>query len=402
MCKAHPVEEPEEPSPLTVAVEATALLGVQTGVGRFCGAALGALAGRRDVAVRAFAVSWRRRHHLRPVLPAGVEARQRAMPARPLLAAWRRGLDLPVEWWVGRCDVVHGTNFVVPPARRAARVVTVHDLTTVRYPELCDGPTRQFPDLVRRALAEGAWVHTPSVAVADEVVADLGADPARVRAVHHGLPPLAAPAPGSIAQHLPLPEGTHRYILSVGTVEPRKDHPLLVAAFDELAARFDDLALVLVGPDGWGASALDEALARCRARHRVVRTGYLPDPVLARAMAEATALAYPSRYEGFGFPPLEAMARGVPVVATAVGALPEVLADGAALVPPSDQSSLTAALAAVVEGRDPAGGPVSALVERGRRRAASFSWDACADGLVGLYRLAAADRRAGRTARRRR
>lgn len=375
--------------PLAVAVEATALLGVRTGVGRFCASALAALAERPDLRVQAFAVSWRRRQALPPALPAGVVARQRAMPARPLLAAWRHGLSLPVEWWVGPVSVVHGTNFVVPPTARAARVVTVHDLTTVRFPELCDRATRHFPALVRRAIATGAWVHTPSQAVADEVVAELGADPARVRAVHHGLPRPAAPAGGPLARHLALPEGAGRYVVAVGTVEPRKDYPLLVQAFEAVASQRPDLALVLVGPDGWGSAALDDALARCRVRRRIVRTGFLPDAVLSRVLAEARVLAYPSRYEGFGFPPLEAMALGVPVVATAVGALPEVLGDGAVLVPPADVDALADALAAVVDGSDPTGGGVDALVARGRRRAASFTWEACASGLVALYREAA-------------
>lgn len=375
---------------LRVAVEATALLGVRTGVGRFCELALGALADRPALEVSAFAVSWRRRQGLVSVVPAGVAVRQRAMPARPLLHSWARRPWPPVEWFVGPADVVHGTNFVVPPARGAARVVTVHDLTTVRYPELCDEATLAFPALVRRAIAEGAWVHTPSQAVADEVVAELGADPRRVHAVHHGLPPAVPPVGGPLAAVLQLPEGTARYVLSVGTVEPRKDLPGLVRAFDELAGAHPDLALVLAGPDGWGAGALHQALDGARHARRVVRTGFLAEEALSRVRAEAAVLAYPSRYEGFGFPPLEAMAAGVPVVATAVGALPEVLGDGAVLVAGGDSDALVAALDRVVRGDG-----VEDLVERGRRRAATFTWPACAAGLHALYTHAVDDMAAG-------
>lgn len=376
---------------LRVAVEATALLGTPTGVGRFCQLVLPALARRPELAVSAFAVSWRRRGWLDRHLPGGVTARQRAMPARPLQRMWARGPWPPVEWFVGGTDVVHGTNFVVPPARRAARVVTVHDLTTVRFPELCDRSTLAFPALVRRAISEGAWVHTPSQAVADEVVDLLGADPARVRAVHHGLPPAVEPSPGPLSRVLPLPEGADRYVLAVGTVEPRKDVPGLVRAFDRLAGDRPDLALVIAGPDGWGAGELADALTASRYRSRVVRTGWLDEPDLARVRAGATVLAYPSRYEGFGFPPLEAMAAGVPVVATAVPAVEEVVGDGALLVPPGDVEALAGALASVVDGDGPAD-----LVERGRRRAAGFTWDACAAGLSDLYRAARSDRTGGR------
>jgi glycosyltransferase involved in cell wall biosynthesis len=370
-------------APLRVAVEATALLGTRTGVGRFCELALQALAARPDVALSAFAVSWRRRHGLQAAVPAGVAVRQRPMPARPLLHAWAHHDWPPAEWFVGPADVVHGTNFVVPPTRGAARVVTVHDLTTVRFPEMCDAATLVFPAMVRRAVAGGAWVHTPSQAVADEVVAELGVDPGRVRAVHHGLPPAATPAPGPLDAVLTLPEGTRRYVLSVGTVEPRKDLPGLVAAFDRLAADHPDVALVVAGPDGWGADAFHRALAAARHASRVVRTGYLSDRELARVLGAAAVLAYPSRYEGFGFPPLEAMAAGVPVVATTAGALPEVVGDGAVLVPVGDRDALAGALDAVLRGDG-----VEELVARGRRRAASYSWEACAQGLVDLYRQA--------------
>lgn len=386
VCKARTVHRGDRDA-LSVAVEATALLGVRTGVGRFCQAVLPALCQRSELAVAAFAVTWRRRAALVDAAPAGVAVRQRAMPARPLHAAWQRWSWPPVEWFVGAADVVHGTNFVVPPTRRAARVVTVHDLTTVRFPELCDAGTARFPDLVRRAVADGAWVHTPSQAVADEVVACFGADPARVRAVHHGPPPVVAVPSGTHGDVVRLPDGTHRYVLAVGTIEPRKDHPTLVAAFDRVAADHPDVALVLAGPDGWGTARLAEALAACRHRDRVVRTGYVDDHSLARLVADAAVLAYPSRYEGFGFPPLEAMAAGVPVVATAVGALPEVVGDGALLVPPGDPDALAGTLHAVL-----GGGPVADLVARGRRRLAAFSWEACAAGLAEVYRAAAAER----------
>lgn len=376
---------------LAVALDATPLLGARTGVGEFC---VGALRGLADTApeagldVSAFAVTWRRRHRLPPLVPPGVRVVHRAMPARPLHLAWRHAGSPPVEWFIGRTDVVHGTNFVVPPTRRAARVVTVHDLTALRFPQLCDSSTLVFPGLVRRAVAEGAWVHTPSRFVADEVVAELGADPARVRAVPHGVPqrPERSSSPSANPAPLALPEGTTRYVLAVGTVEPRKDLPGLVRAFGELAPSRSDVALVLAGGDGWGAAALDDALAASPVASRVVRTGYVGDDMLAGLLHGAAVLAFPSVYEGFGFPPLEAMASGVPVVATAVGAVPEVVGDAGILVPGGDVDALAGALARVLD--DAA--LCADLVARGRHHASGFSWEACAVGLAALYREAAA------------
>ena len=141
-----------DPGRLSVGVDATPLLGAPTGVGAFCAGALSGLWARHDLEVSAFAVSWRRRRRIAALVPPGVPTGQRAMPARPLHASWRRFSQPPVEWFIGPHDVVHGTNFVVPPTRRAARVMTVHDLTVVLYPELCDPPTLAYPDLIRRCL----------------------------------------------------------------------------------------------------------------------------------------------------------------------------------------------------------------------------------------------------------
>jgi glycosyltransferase involved in cell wall biosynthesis len=362
---------------LRVALDATPLLGTRSGVGTFTACALDALAARPDLDLMAYAVSWRRRHGLVGLLPSGVTILDRPMPARPMNVAWRWTPGPAIEWWSGGLDVVHGTNFVVPPARRAARIVSVHDLTPLRFPELCQDATRHYPALIRRALATGAFVHTDSDFVAQEVIESFGAPPDRVRTVYLGVPAM------SVAAREPsvgVPGG--RFILAVGTVEPRKDYPTLVRAFDSLASTRPDLELVIVGADGWGREALDAALDRVRHRDRIVRMGWIGDARRDALLRAATVLAYPSRYEGFGLPPLEAMVAGTPVVATAAGALPEILGDGARLVPVGDADALAAALAGVVDDDD-----IRAdLVARGHRRAAAFSWSACADGLAKLYR----------------
>ncbi|HWD53210.1 MAG TPA: glycosyltransferase family 1 protein, partial [Acidimicrobiales bacterium] len=318
-----------DPGRLSVALDATPLLGRPTGVGAFCTGALGGLAARADLDLSAFAISWRRRREIGELVPPGVSSRQRVMFARPLHVAWTHLSFPPIEWFIGSHQVVHGTNFVVPPANDAAEVLTVHDLTVIRFPELCDRPTLEYPALIRRAVDRGVWVHTPSEFVATEVVEAFGIDPARVRPVHHGIP-ARPPATGTVP--FALPAGRTRYVLAIGTVEPRKDYPTLVEAFASVSRAHPEVALVIVGADGWGSERLADAIRSSPVSDRIVRPGYLDDAGLDATLREAAVLAYPSVYEGFGFPPLQAMAVGVPVVTTSVGAIPEVVGDGALLI----------------------------------------------------------------------
>ncbi len=369
---------------MRVALDATPLLGLPTGVGAFCYGASAALAQRPEVDVRAFAISWRRRRLIETHLPDGVTAHQRPMPARPLHALWTRGDVPPLEWFIGTTDVVHGTNFLVPPTRRAAAVVSVHDLTPLHHPELCDPATLAYPGLIRRALARGAWVHVDSAFVGDEVMEAFGADPSRVRVVNPGIPDLPVPTGAEAEAVLSrvLPAGVTRFCLAVGTAEPRKDLPGLVRSFGTVAGRLADVALVLAGPPGWGEQALDDAVAGSAARARIVRTGWTAPSDLAVLLARASVLAYPSLYEGFGFPPLQAMRAGVPVVATRAGSLPEVLGNAALLVDAGDHDGLAEAIATCLQ----EGEVRRRLVAAGTSWSARYSWGRCAEELVALYR----------------
>lgn len=374
---------------MRLALDTTSLIGARTGVGTFTAELVARLARDPSLEVTAFAVTRRGAGAMASALPPGVGVVRRPMVARPLRWCWMRGDLPPIEWWTGTVDVVHGPNFVVPPARRAAEVVTVHDLTCVRFPEMCTADVLQVPTLLRRALARGAWVHTVSSFVAAEVVDALGADPDRVVAVPNGAPP-AAP-PGDRDRLAPAGRrraGTDRYVLALGTLEPRKDLPTLVRAFDLLADDDPELALVLAGPDGWGAEAVTRAIAEARHGGRVRRLGWVSDTDRRGLLAGAAVVAYPSVYEGFGLPPLEALAEGTPVVATRAGALPEVLADAAEWADAGDATSVATALAAVLGRPDRA----AALVAAGQARLAAYSWDRTAAELTTLYARAAASR----------
>lgn len=390
-------------SPLRLAFDATACIGTPTGVGQFAHELLARAGASAHLDVTAFAVSWRGRDVLGERCPPGVSVTRRPMAARPLREAWKRANQPPIELWTGPIDVVHGPNFVVPPARLAAEVVTVHDLTPVRHPELCTSDTLAYPALIARAIDRGAWVHTPSRYVAAEVIEHFGAPPERVVPIHNGVTASPVDAAGaSDAVDKAAEEGRRlvghdEYILALGTIEPRKDLPALVEAFDLLADDHPRLALAVVGPDGWGVDAFESALRASVHRARVVRMGWVDADERAALLSGATALAYPSRYEGFGLPPLEAMAAGVPVVATDAGALPEVLGDAAELV--SAETIVRDRRRGIRELADAIGAVLdepatrrAARIEAGRKRASIYSWDRTFDEMLGLYRRADAER----------
>ena len=285
--------------------------------------------------------------------------------------------------------VVHATNpAAIPPRRRGQRlVVTVHDLAFVRHPEMFPRNWRMLYRAGLRTLARRAdAVLVPSAFTAHELREHSDVDAARVHVT-----PLASSLPLGTREDLDDTLGRlevpRPYVLSVGTLEPRKNQARLIRAYRRLAAEGRPHALVLNGPDGW----LDDEIRRELAVEgpgRVVRTHDLSRGDLDALYRGASVFAYPALYEGFGLPVVEAMARGVPTVAADTSSIPEVAGDGALLVDPLDETAIAGAIGRLLDddslARDLGG--------RGAERAAAFSWPETARATLRVYRHVAGTR----------
>jgi glycosyltransferase involved in cell wall biosynthesis len=355
---------------LRVLLDGTPLLGHRTGIGRYTAALAEELASMAVVDIRAVAFTVRGWRALRSVLPHGVRARGVPASARLMRACWLRGPFPPIELIAGPADVVHATNFVLPPAVRARGVLTVHDLAFLDAPEELPPTDRELPELVQRSAQRAAVVCTPTAAVARVVAERLAVPEERIAVTPLGVDAAwfaARPPSDPLRRRLGLPS---EYVLYVGAGGPRKGLDRLLRAH---AAAPSLPPLVIIGP---GPSGVDG---------RVLRTGYLSDVDLRSVVAGGSVLALPSRDEGFGLPVLEALACSVPVVCSDVPALREVSGGHAGLVPVGDVDALADALVRAVEA------PLSLEVHAARRaHAAEFTWRRCAESTVDAYRRAAA------------
>lgn len=362
---------------LRVAVDVTPLLGVRTGVYQCVEHLLAALPDAApDITVVPYVLSHAARRRAAD-LPPGT--RFFSIPAGVAIPAWAHA-DWPrVDRVLGDVDVVHGTNFVVPPTRRPS-TVTVHDAYCLLHPRRCHPSVRPFARAVKRAVDRGAWLHVSTRAVELDMI-DLYAAP-RIARVPFGVPDLG-PA-GS------LPDGVRSpYILAINSLDARKRHEHLVRAFRSVAPWHPELQLVIAGADGDAKDAVVRAIKELPTdvARRVVLTGQVSAPTRVALLRSARVLAYPSADEGFGFPVLEAMAAGVPVVASHVGGLPEVTRGAALLVPVEDDpGALVDALRHVVSDESKR----AHLRRLGLARVGEFSWTRHAEGMAALWRQAAA------------
>lgn len=283
-----------------------------------------------------------------------------------------------------RPDLFHGPAFDLPSGLSCPAVVTVHDIAFEIRPDWYPKPfVDHMRQVVRNALAQASCVIAVSRRTADDLVEKFGINADRVRVVHE------APAEESpvVARSTPSPASvTKQYFISIGVRQPRKNALGLLSAFRALREKNPGArpSLVLTLATECEDPAARAELSRMGPEHGVIALGHVPDDELSRLLAGARALVYPSRYEGFGLPVLEAMTAGIPVICSNAGALPEVAGDAAIVVPAGDVLALTEALERVLKDDE----LCRTMILKGHARALEFSWDTAAAETLDVYRAA--------------
>lgn len=320
--------------------------------------------------------------------PTAVRRRRLPLPDRYQTILWHRlHAPMAVEFLTGPLDIFHATNFLLPPVRRAQTLVTIHDLAFLVRPQFA------HPDLQRflrqeapRSLARADHILADSEASRQDAMRLFRLPPERITVVGAGVEARFRPLD---IDSLSLCEITQRYklpskpfVLSLSTLEPRKNFDGLIRAFVTARQRTAlDWHLVIAGNRGWLYEMIFSEVERLHASGFVHFPGFVDDADLPKLYNLADLFAFPSHYEGFGLPVLEALACGTPVLCTDTSSLPEIAGDAARLVPTGDEAALADALAELMT--DPAAR--NELARRGPAQAAPWTWAAAAKRLVEVY-----------------
>lgn len=369
---------------MRVCLEATSLLGPRSGVGHTAAALSRALVEvDEQTEVVLLPISWRGAGRLGRAASdhPRITPLNARVPARIAQWVWARSTWPPAELFCGKVDVFHGPNFMLPPLLKAAGVVTIHDLAFERVPEMCSEHVRTYSDSVPRSARRANRIIVPSRFVAGEVAAWLPAEANRIRVVPPGVRdafrrpggPLTPPRAEALGVRPP-------YVAFLGNLERRKNLDGLLTALELVRVRREDVQLVLLGSEGVGWNEIAERHEKLLGTKAVARLGYLPDGEVAALIRGAAAFVYPSLYEGFGMPVIEAMACRTPVIAARTSSLPESGGGHAQLVEPEDPHALAEAIEQTI-----AEPPDDEALDAARAWADGFTWTAAATRTLAVY-----------------
>lgn len=321
-----------------------------------------------------------------PRRKSGMTIRNYRIPPILLESLWNRLHLLPIETFTGKLDVFHTSDWLEPPSR-CPKVTTIHDLTVLKYPETFTA--RGGHDIVANQKRKLELVKKESkiiIAVSENTKQDivdlLKISEERIRVVYEAADEIFGKQEArSKKQEVMKKYGiSGKYILAVGTREPRKNLERVIEAYKLLLSQYPDLSLVIAGKYGWGDEKLNiknkQSLIPRNKKLKIL--GFVPKEDLVELYAGAEVFVYPSLYEGFGLPVLEAMASGCPVVTSNVSSLPEVAGDAGILVDPNNVEDIAQGIKKALEQREP-------LIKKGLVQASKFSWEKTAQETLKIY-----------------
>jgi glycosyltransferase involved in cell wall biosynthesis len=294
-----------------------------------------------------------------------------------------------------KIDLFHGAMAMLPLAVRMPTVVTIYDLVLEKFPETMHWKNwLSLKTLMRVSARKASKIIAISENTKKDIIDYFRIDEEKIRVIHLGINSQFSPQPDSNeAEVLSKYNLTGGYILSVGTLEPRKNFHRLINAYKMVASSGQKTPkLVIIGGQGWGNEELGKVVRESGLDERVRLAGYVPDEDLPILYRQAAAFVYPSLYEGFGLPPLEAMACGTPVITSNLSSIPEVVGDAAMLIDPYNTAEIAQAIASVLKNE----GLRDNLRTSGLARSRLFNWDKTARETLSLYREVIAESKAGR------
>ena len=383
---------------MRIGIDYTPAINQRAGIGRFTRGLVGALA--QIDHENEYVLVYARKSGTRGGMPARLfpdspNFSEKPLPVsdRTLNIIWHRlGLPLAVDYFTGPVDLFYSPDYALPPLRRGAAVVTVHDLSFLMVPECADAGVRAYLErVVPTSAATADFVTADSEHTRNDIVTLLDVPEERVGVVYGGIEPFFR----RVEDSAELENVRRRYrlhfpfILHVGMIEPRKNLVRLIQAYRMLRDRTAlPHRLVLAGGLGWLYDDIFREVEDLGLGDDVFFPGYVADEDLPALYSLADVLAYPSLYEGFGLPPIEAMACGTPVVCSNASSLPEVVGDAALTVAPSDVEGLADSLGRALTDADLR----ATLTARGRTQAAKFTWERSARSLLDSFAKATAHR----------
>lgn len=328
----------------------------------------------------------------RSQLPSSLGPNFRWKPTRvtPLWFArlwYRARLYLPIQAFLGPIHLYHATDFVLPPVLKGTKtILTVHDLSYVRTPETTHPILKAYLDkVVPWSVKRATHVIADSQATKDDLVELYQTPPEKVSVLLSGVRADYRPVTDKailkvVRERYQIPADVP-YIFSIGTVQPRKNYGRLMEALVALSKPFEDVHLVIAGGKGWLDSPIFETVTRLGLESRVHFTGFVDEADVPALYSGAVCTGYISLYEGFGFPVLESMACGTPVLTSNVSSLPEVAGDAAPMVDPYNVEAIADGLKTLLESETKR----EHLIQAGLQQAKNFTWQRSAQNLLQIY-----------------